>query len=972
MHNGVKRALAIAMSVLICYCLLGFLILPGVAQRVINQQLAQYATVPAKLERLEFNPFSLELSLFNLRIGEADDEQLGFERLYLNLQWNSLWRRTLHLADIQLVRLHSEVRFDENGTLNLAQLFELPPTEPDPDEAEQQPFAIRVDRLQLTDGTLHFEDRRLQEPIDLRLDALTFELLDFATQADSSAGARLLANGPNGSRLEWRGQLDLAPIASSGRLDIHNLDLATFWPYVRETAPIALREGRLSFSGEYRLDLSEGTALFLQNIEAAASPLNIDSNAGEPLMRLEALEIGQASLDLASQRVVIGRVRSRNLETWVAREHDGELNWQKLFASQPADAARPNNEPATGEPSDTVDAEATDATERPWQVLLNDVQLRDYRLHLVDRVPDAEVALEVGPLSLDVRDFDSLGTSPFQLDLSTGIGNQGSLNAQGELQLDPASGRLSVTTEGIDLRLAQAYLSPFVHLELRSGLLASDLDVELTSSEPLAFNLTGAAEITQLHTLDTIKNRDFLKWRRLQLNGLNYRHPQALAIASIALDQPYTRFTINPDLTTNISDLLIEQPPGSASDRPVKETSEPLAIRIEGISINDGSANFADLSLRPPFITAVQELKGAIGTLDNQRQTAASVDVQGKVDRYAPVSIQGKLTPFDPMQSLDIATRFRQVELTTLSPYSTKFAGYRIRKGRMDLDLHYRIQQGQLNAENKVVLEQLQLGEKVDSPDAVDLPVRLAVALLKDSRGTIAIELPVQGNLNDPQFSVMPIVWQTLRNLVVRAAQAPFKFIGGLVGGSEADLSQIAFPAGTSDLDGQARSALDTLSAALAERPALRLEVEGMSAPLADGPLLAEQRLEQEYRNTWYSMMQRRGDRVPASADELVVPEDEKPALLEGIYRSRLNRQPPAEWKALDEAERAANMRNAVIAHWSANPTLLRLLAQRRATSIKGYLVEHGLADERIYLLDTGTTEAEDGQISTLLHLGVE
>ena len=974
MHNGVKRALAIAMSVLICYSLLGFLILPGVAQRVINQQLAQYATVPAKLERLEFNPFSLELSLFNLRLGEAGNEQLGFEKLYLNLQWNSLWRRTLHLADIQLVRLHSEVRFDESGTLNLTQLFELPQTEPEPDEAEQQPFALRVDRLQLTDGSLHFEDRRLQEPIDLRLDTLTFELLDFATRADSSAGARLVANGPNGSRLEWQGQLDLAPIASTGHLDIHNLDLATFWPYVRESAPLALREGRLNFSGEYRLDLSEGAALLLQNIEAAASPLNIDSNAGEPLLRLEALEIGQASLDLASQRVVIGQVRSRNLESWVAREPDGDLNWQKLFASQPADAVQPNNQPATREPENTASADNSDVTERPWQALLNDVQLRDYRLHLVDRVPDAEVALEVGPLSLDLKDFDSLGTSPFQLDLTTGIGNQGSLNAQGQLQLDPASGRLSVTTEGIDLRLAQAYLSPFVHLEMRSGLLASDLDVELTSSEPLAFSLTGSAEITQLHTLDTIKNRDFLKWRRLQLNGLNYRHPQSLAIESIALDQPYTRFTINPDLTTNINDLLIEQHPGSVGDRPADqgETSEPLAIRIEGISINDGSANFADLSLRPPFITAVQELKGAIGTLDNQRQTAASVDIQGKVDRYAPVSIQGKLTPFDPMQSLDIATRFRQVELTTLSPYSTKFAGYRIRKGRMDLDLHYRIQQGQLNAENKVVLEQLQLGEKVDSPDAVDLPVRLAVALLKDSRGTISIELPVQGNLNDPQFSVMPIVWQTLRNLVVRAAQAPFKFIGGLVGGSEADLSQITFSAGTSDLDGQARSALGTLSAALAERPALRLEVEGMSAPLADGPLLAEQRLEQEYRNTWYSMMQRRGDRVPASADELVVPEDEKPALLEGIYRSRLNRQPPAEWEALDETERAANMRNAVIAHWSANPTLLRLLAQRRAASIKGYLVEQGLTDERVYLLDTGTTEAQDGQISTMLHLGVE
>src|SRR5690606_13271249 len=238
------------------------------------------------------------------------------------------------------------------------------------------------------------------------------------------------------------------------------------------------------------------------------------------------------------------------------------------------------------------------------------------------------------------------------------IGRQGSLQAKGQLQLEPASGTLAVQTRDIDLRIAQAYLSPFIHLELRSGLLSSDLDVALTSSEPLAFTVNGAAEITQIYPLDTIKNRDLLKWQRLQLEGLEYSHPERLTIGSIALQQPYARFIINPNLSTNINDLLIDQPQGQSTSQPPKasETSEPLAIRIGGIKIDDGSANFAYLSLTPPFITAVQELNGAIGTLDNRQQAAASVDIKGKVDRYAPVSIVGSLTPFDPMQSLDIAT----------------------------------------------------------------------------------------------------------------------------------------------------------------------------------------------------------------------------------------------------------------------------------------------------------------------------
>src|SRR5690606_25279981 len=293
MPNRVKRVLIGVMSALICYSLLGFLILPGIALRVANQQLAQYATVPASLERLEFNPFSLELTLFNLRLGETGDEQLGFERLYLNLQWSSLWQRTLHLADVELDRLQSQVRFDGKGTLNLSQLFALPATEQEPEQPDSEPFALRVDRLQLTDGALHFEDRRPQEPIDVQLDSLSFELFNFATRAEDSANAALIANGPNGARLEWQGQINLTPIASTGQLKVSNLDLATFWPYVRESTPLALRNGRLSFSSQYRLDLSEGTALVLEGMEAALSPLDIDSTDGEPLLRLAQLQISQ-------------------------------------------------------------------------------------------------------------------------------------------------------------------------------------------------------------------------------------------------------------------------------------------------------------------------------------------------------------------------------------------------------------------------------------------------------------------------------------------------------------------------------------------------------------------------------------------------------------------------------------------------------------------------------------------------------
>lgn len=989
MLKGLKRAASAIVIAVALYSLLGFLILPGVGLRIANQQLAQYAAVPATLQRLQLNPFSLELSLWGLRIGEAEQQQIAFERLYANLQLDSLWRGMLHLADIELDKPHSEVLFGKDGRLNLTQLFTLPASpQPVADEPPAEPFPLRIARIRLSGGNLHFQDLRPSEPIEFIYDDLNFELHNLSTLPDDNAEMTLVATGPNGGRIDWNGNLSVVPISSSGSLKVTDGKLKAIWPYVRDAVPLVLEDGSIDLSSDYSLNLAKGTELLLNNTLLSVSNFAIKSPADKPLLRLESLDISETSVDLAKQRIIVGKIRSQKLETWAAREADGQLDWQKLLASQPAKAAAMVNKGARSEPAkdnpeattaeqsaalETAGTAQPEAPSKPWQVLLRDMQLRGYQVHLADRVPQQEVAIDLGPLSLDLQDFDSLGTSPFSLKLDTGVGKQGKLQASGQVQLSPTTASLNVISSAIDLRVAQAYLSPFVRLELRSGLLGSDLDVQLSSTEPLALSISGKAQVNQLHTLDTLKERDFLRWQQLDLLGLNYRHGTSLNIDKVQLDQPYARFIINEDLSTNVSDLIIPQP--AAPQDAAKAADQPLAIHIGEISFKDGSANFADFSLTPNFATAIQQLEGRIGTLDSQTQKPASVDIAGKVDRYAPVSVKGSLNPFDPLDSLDIHTQFKQVELTTLTPYSGKFAGYRIRKGRLNLDLHYQISKGQLTAENSVVVEQLQLGERVDSPSAVDLPIRLAVALLKDTEGKIAINLPVSGDLNSPQFSVMPIVWQTLRNLVLRAAQAPFKFIGGLVsGGSQMDLSTVHFAPGSSAIDEEAQSALKTLASALQERPALRLEVEGMSAQSSDGLPLAEQRLQREYQNIYYRILQRRGDAVPAETSQLQVPEDEQGVLLEGIYRARLKQQPPAEWKELDDDERVAKLREAVVQSWGQSQLLQRQLAQTRAAAIKDYLVDQGgLAGERIYLLDVSLGQADsDGRVATPLHLDSE
>ncbi|WP_339471742.1 DUF748 domain-containing protein [Pseudomonas sp. EL_65y_Pfl1_R83] len=976
MPKGLIRAAGALLTALALYSLLGFLILPGIALRIANQQLANYATVPARIERIELNPFSLEVTAWGLKIGEPGNEQVGFERLYANLQIDSLWTRALHLADVQLDKPKTELLFDKSGKLNLAQLFKLPASEPAPADPDAKPFPLRVDGIKLSSGYVHFQDLRPSEPIEFLYDSLDFELKNLSTLPEDNADMTLVAAGPDGGRIDWKGSFSLVPITSEGTLKVTDGKMKAWWPYVRDALPLVLEDGVLNFSTEYTFSLAKETELNLTNTAASIAPFAIKAPDGRPLVRLERLDVIESTVDLAKQQVIVGKIRSNKLETWAALEADGQLDWQKLFASQPskpAKAPEPVSAPAT---ADSPKAEPA-APSKPWQVLLKDVQLRNYQVHLADRQAKPAVALELGPLNVDVQNFDSLNQNPFTLKLDTGLGKQGKIQATGEVNLNPVSAKLKVNTQDIDLRVAQSYISPFIRLELRSGMLSSNLDVNLKGTAPLKLQVTGRAQVDQLHTLDTLKTRDFLKWQRLVLEGVNYQHGDSLSIDKVNLQQPYARFMINDDRTTNIDDLLIPQPADSGAKSAAKPASKdkPLGIRIGQIAINDGSANFADFSLTPNFATAIQQLNGQIGTIDSRQAKPASVDIKGKVDRYAPVTIKGSVNPFDPMAALDIATSFKRVELTNLTPYSGKFAGFRIRKGRLNLDLHYVITKGQLKAENKVVVEQLQLGEKVDSTDAVDLPIRLAIALLKDTNGKITIELPVTGDLNNPQFSVMPIVWQTLRNLVARAATAPFKFIGGLVtGGGSEDLGNVSFGPGSSELNKDAEGALNTLAKALKERPALRLEIEGTAAASSDGPFLAAQRLEREYQYNYYKMLQRRGDKVPAQASLLEVPESEKAPLLEGIYRTRLKQQPPAEWKDLSRDERTAKLKDGVIKFWSGSDVLLRQLGQDRASTIKDYLVDKGqLEDDRVYFIDANLGQAEkDGRVVTPMHLDAE
>ena len=963
MLKGLKRLVITLISGLAVYSWLGFLLIPSVGLHVANQQLAIYSNGPAHLQRLEFNPFTLELNAWGFQLGESDNKQLSLQHLYGKLAADSLWNKNLHINDVLLVEPNGQVVFNKQGELNLAQLFNLPETTDQPKDPDSTPLAVLIDRIQLQDGNLRFNDQRQQDEVDVTLADLNITLNNFDTRPDSNSGLQLKAQASDGAQLHWQGDVSINPIASHGHLQLQGAKLHSWWPYVREHFSAQLKDGQLSLDSDYDLRLTPSLQFKANNLSAELNALALDQQQ-QPLARLAKLSISNSAFDLAAKKLIIGKANSSKLEAWADIDKNGVINWQKLLPSASAEKADHSNADKT-EPSNQA----------AWQIIVKQADLAQHQLHLADHSRGETVALEIADLNLRIKDFDSQAKTPFSAELDTRIGEQGKLSSNAQVLLEPFNVDMTLNSSDLDLRPAQSWISPYAHIELRSGLLNSALKLKISDLNDLQLAASGDASITQLQITDTVGQRDLLKWQTVDVNGIQYTlQEQKLSINKVALDQPYVRFIINEDLTTNISDLIIEQPAKPAAEQTAAKPADSpeFAMHIGGININDGSANFADYSLQPNFATAMQQLNGKIGSIDNQTNSLTAVDIKGSIDRYAPVTIKGSLTPFDPLQQLDITTSFKHVELTTLTPYSGKFAGYRIHKGRLNLDLHYKITDGKLDASNQLLLEDLQLGERVDSPDAVDLPVRLAIALLKDRKGQISIDLPVQGDLNNPEFKVAPLIWQTVRNLITRAAAAPFNFIAGLVSGDNSELNEVVFNPGEWSLNPSAEKDLDTLATALKDRPQLRLEIEGGSLAALDGPILAEMRLNAAYQNAWYSILQRRGTKIESSKDELEVPEKEKAALLEGIYRTVSKQQPPAEWDELKKEQRTDKMREAVLQSYAQSPAGLRRLAQARANSIKEYLIEDAKLDpERVYLIDAsdGKASTNQGVISTL-HLG--
>lgn len=907
----------------------------------------------------------------SLTIGPStllDDKQhpiVAFERLQVIPALGESWRqRAIILSDatltkptITLVRLADNkegVRFNLSEALARV----LSPSETTADSGDT-PLVLQINKLAAHEGDVVYQDSRKSSAPGwvptLALGGLDLQLPGFTTATGGANHFQLGATLNKQSPLKASGQFDLLTGAGKGSVSLSKLALAPFAPLWAPYLKVNLVKGSASTEFDYRLDQSkQGLGWQLSKGKLQLDNWQLQHPKGGEFARFKRLALSGIALDGTRQSFKAERLALSAPSLTANLNAKQELDLAALLIPQPA--AKPAGKKASKQ------AEGG----KPWQWTLKQSKITQGNFKLTESSSGKPLQRELANLDLTLGPLGSERAQRSPLTLQATLNSQGTkkpstLGFDGALTLDPFSLDGELKQQGLPLKWAQPYLQDLLRISVRDGLLASRTKLALATDargDLSKLEVNGGLDIERLNVLDRADNQRLLQIERLQLNGLHYDGiRQQVNIEDILLRKPFARIEINEDRVTNLQQLLLPQPAG---DKPA--SGPPPRVTIGQIRTEQGNLRFADRSLSSDFVADIASLNGQSRHISNIPGQRSELSFNGKVDRYAPVTIRGGTNLLIEHPVLDVAVTFTNLELTTFSPYSTTYAGYAIDKGQLSMKLNYKLQGSKLEGDNDITIKKLQLGEKVKSEQAKDLPLGLAVALLSDANGVIQMNLKVKGDLDQPDFSLGNIFWNVLGNTLSKAITSPFSLLASLAGGTK-DLDELPFLPGSPELTPTQQAKLAKLAQALKERPKLSLNIRGRVNFNEERPILQRQKLERVLAKIT-------GNPVDLN---LLEQDPAMQAALADAYEARFDEDLGELADRLHMDEESAPLRAQAVILLRDQQLItaksLRNLAMRRAQNTKEFLVDNqGIAPERLFVLDSQVKE-EDKEAKVVLTL---
>ncbi len=828
-------------------------------------------------------------------------------------------------------------------------------------------WAFAIAETHVGAGVVHIADASVVPAFKDTLSGVTLEARKLASKGPPGT-IDVAFDSDDGAHFAAHAEADLAGESAHGNVSVAKLPIGKFQPYYAQVLALDLRRGTLDFAGDFdaaaggaspRFMLTKGAAI-LADVEAAPS------GERDPLVRMGRTELTGIAFDLGKRSVTIDSATWRQGSLRIVRLANGTTNFDQVVRK--ADAA-----PAPGAARDPAAQAAVVATSdrggaTGWTVLVRNALVEHVATDFEDRTPGAAVKLRIPDERIAIDDFSNAKDAKGRIDALIRVGRAGRIRITGALGVEPIAVDWRVDATGIDLVPFKPYFEGQTNVIVASGAIAAKGRLTYADTGRGAPRATYAGNVTvsNFESLDRPESQQLLRWKTLALTGMDVRsEPLRVGLGAVALDSFFARIIVNADGTLNLQQLLAPQSAAvqaaaqtAASTRagvttkavpPAPAEAKALPVSIGRIEVANGDVEFSDFFVKPNYSTHLSQVNGNVSTLSATQ--AGDVAISGRVQGTAPVDIRGTINPFASQLQLDLTAKATDVELPPLTPYSIKYAGYGITKGKLSMEVHYKIDDRKLAATNRLLLDQLTFGEHVDSPTATRLPVLLVVALLKDRNGVINLDLPISGTLDDPQFSIWRVLVQIFVNLFTRAATAPFAVLGSIVGGAGEQLAYVEFAAGHAELAAAADAKLETLAKALTDRPALKLDASGRAVPDVDREGLKNARLDAAMRTQKQKVLAAQGESAPP-LDQIRIDAAERPKYLAAVYRATDLPGKPKNFLGIAKTVPDAEMEKLLLDSYKVDDAALTALANARAQAVKSWLVEQGhIAPERVFIV---------------------
>jgi hypothetical protein len=874
--------IAVATGVFI-FSVVGFFVLPPIIKSQVEKRLSAELGRTVTLRKVRVNPYMLSLTLEDLDIREKDGRSsfLGWNRLYVRFDaLPSLFGEWV-LGDIELDGFHAGVVINPDRSFNFSDLLaKFAATSAEPSASpEKPPRPVRVGSLKVTNARVDFSDYSRKHPFTSIVGPLTFSLSEFRTVGDRRAPYHFEAVTEAGEKLAWTGTLSADPLKSAGEFAVENLVLKKYAPYFEDKVRADLADGKLGLSGRYEAAIdAKQRVLQLSDGELHLRDLQVNERAtGQRAIDLPTLDATGILADAIAFKAAVGRIALAGGHLAVRREKDGSINLLNML--QPDAAPGPAASTAPAAPARLPD------------FTVGEIALADFTVDLDDLAAPRPAQLSLGSLRASVKNVTLADHAAMPLQLSFTWAPHGTVDIAGTATLRPEPAvDLKTEVAALDVLPLSPYLEQFVNARITQGTVSTINEVHLTLSggQP-SLNFAGKIKLESVGLVDGVHSEELAGFSTLALTGLKIATtPQlAVSLAEVDVTGPYARVLVNTDKSINLVAVAKRSGPAPArSPAAPAPAAPPPRIEIGRVMLDGGDFSFADRSVQPNVRMALSQFGGSISGLSSENLGRADVNLKGTVDGVGPVAITGKLDPLGASKFVDLQFDVRNVDLLPLSPYSGKYAGYELARGKLLIDSKLHLSGQKIDATNVVTVNQFTFGAATNSPDATRLPVRLGVALLKDLDGRIVIDLPVQGSLDDPNFRIGKVMVRVIVNLLTKAAVSPFSLIGSMFGGGGDELAFQEFAPGGSELQPAELPKLATIIKALTNRPGLNLGLEGSYDAVADAYALKRQKFAESLRDQIWAARHAVDPNIPPP-ERLVITPNESAAMIKKLFAEK-------------------------------------------------------------------------------------